>query len=247
MGNSFLNYFWKEILHLIHRINEFHLSNRNLSGTTDSSSKHQPHLVNHNSNNNNHHHQTETSQSTTTAEADVCVTPNCSCLMHHSNQYGGGVINSDGTIYINEIKYVQNYLQSFLYIEELQKFKEDENYRDSLELEPDAPPSTPGGGGGGTAQLLANQLSSPLAHSPNKHSQTVTTTNSAYNNNLHGSTNVNNGGMLLQQSHYHRKTHSLFANSSSPALVAETKDLINEYKLRHHPLDDSLVESNGVR
>ncbi len=48
-----------------------------------------------------------------------------------------GIINSDGTIYITEMNYVRNYLNSFLYIEELQKFKEDENYRDSLELEPD--------------------------------------------------------------------------------------------------------------
>ena len=59
----------------------------------------------------------------------------CSCSHHH---YGGGIINSDGTIFINEVTYVKNYLNSFLYIEELQKFKEDENYRDSLELEPDS-------------------------------------------------------------------------------------------------------------
>ena len=66
----------------------------------------------------------------------VCSLSNCSCAIHHGNGYGGGVINNDGTIYISEIQYVKNYLNSFLYIEELQKFKEDENYRDSLELEP---------------------------------------------------------------------------------------------------------------
>ncbi|CAF0763175.1 unnamed protein product, partial [Brachionus calyciflorus] len=69
--------------------------------------------------------------------SETCLTPNCQCALHHGNGYAGGLINSDGTIYINEIKYVKNYLNSFLYIEELQKFKEDENYRDSLELEPD--------------------------------------------------------------------------------------------------------------
>lgn len=63
--------------------------------------------------------------------------PNCSCLIHHGHVSGAGIINSDGTIYINEIGYIRNYLNSFLYIEELQKFKEDENYRDSLELEPE--------------------------------------------------------------------------------------------------------------
>lgn len=40
-------------------------------------------------------------------------------------------------MFIQEIKYVKNYLNSFLYIEELQKFKEEELFRDSLELEPD--------------------------------------------------------------------------------------------------------------
>ena len=68
---------------------------------------------------------------------DTCLTPNCQCALHHGKACAGGLINSDGTIYISEIKYVQNYLNSFLYIEELQKFKEDENYRDSLELEPE--------------------------------------------------------------------------------------------------------------
>jgi hypothetical protein len=38
-----------------------------------------------------------------------------------------------------EISYVMNYLNSFEYFEEFQKFKEDENYRISLELEPDEP------------------------------------------------------------------------------------------------------------
>lgn len=173
----------------------------------------------------------QASSSSSSNNNNVCVTPNCSCLMHHSTQYGGGVINSDGTIYINEIKYVQNYLQSFLYIEELQKFKEEEYYRESLELEPD-PPSG-GSGGGGVFQ-------SPVSHSPGKFSQTVTSLAAAQNSSQPAS---------------HRKTHSLFngAHSSahhSPSLVSETKDAINEYKLRHHPLDDSLVEaslpSNGV-
>ena len=62
-----------------------------------------------------------------------------SCAIHHGQGHGAGLIHSDGTIYISEVSYVKNYLNSFLYIEELQKFKEDENYRDSLELEPDLP------------------------------------------------------------------------------------------------------------
>jgi hypothetical protein len=61
----------------------------------------------------------------------------CSCEFHHGTQHGGGIINNDGTMFIKEIKYVQNYLKSFLYIEELQKFKEDELYKESLELEPE--------------------------------------------------------------------------------------------------------------
>lgn len=63
------------------------------------------------------------------------------CAIHHGHGHGGGLIHSDGTIYISEVSYVKNYLNSFLYIEELQKFKEDENYRDSLELEPDSNPN----------------------------------------------------------------------------------------------------------
>lgn len=169
---------------------------------------------------------------------NVCITPNCSCLMHHSNQYGGGVINSDGTIYISEIKYVQNYLQSFLYIEELQKFKEEEYYRESLDLEPDPPSSSSGGGGGGMFQ-------SPVSHSPGKFSShTVTSLGLA----------AVSAAQQQQQQQCHRKTHSLFNGAHShhsPTLVCETKDAINEYKMRHHPLDDSLVEasfstSNGV-
>lgn len=165
---------------------------------------------------------------------NICITPNCSCLIHHSNQYGGGVINSDGTIYISEIKYVQNYLRSFLYIEELQKFKEEEYYQESLELEPDHP--------------VTHQ--SPLTHqSPGKFSHTVTSLNAAT---TAANTAQNNQQQQQLQQYQHRKTYSLFngAHNQSPALVAETKDAINDYKMRHHPLDDSLVEtamsSNGV-
>lgn len=188
-----------------------------------------------------HHHMdgsavTPEQASSSSSSNNVCITPNCSCLMHHSNQYGGGVINSDGTIYISEIKYVQNYLQSFLYIEELQKFKEEEYYRESLELEPD-PPGSAGSGG---------MFHSPVNHSPGKFSQTVTSLGFA-----------TAAQQQQSQQQCHRKTHSLFngahshhSPSSSSALVAETKDAINDYKLRHHPLDDSLVEaslpSNGV-
>jgi hypothetical protein len=49
-------------------------------------------------------------------------------------------------------------------------------------------------------------------------------------------------------SNQHRKTHSLanglFINPQN-SLVYETKEFINELKLRHHPLDDSIVESTG--
>ena len=93
---------------------------------------------------------------------DVCTTSNCSCLVHHGRGYGAGLINSDGTIYISEITYVKNYLNSFLYIEELQKFKEDENYRDSLQLEPDNPPL------GQQQQQLHFQPGTPSSNEPLK-------------------------------------------------------------------------------
>lgn len=180
--------------------------------------------------------------SSSSSSNNVCITPNCSCLMHHSNQYGGGVINSDGTIYISEIKYVQNYLQSFLYIEELQKFKEEEYYRESLELEPDPP---------GSGSSSSGVFQSPVSHSPGKFSQTVTSLGFAA-----AAAAQQQHLQQQQQQQSHRKTHSLFNGahshqSPSGGLVAETKDAINDYKLRHHPLDDSLVEaslpSNGVR
>ncbi len=76
------------------------------------------------------------------ATESKCLVAGCSCLVHHGAHINGsGIINNDGTIYINDIGYIKNYLNSFLYIEELQKFKEEENYRDSLELEPDASPA----------------------------------------------------------------------------------------------------------
>lgn len=190
-----------------------------------------------NSTNNNHN----TTTSTTTS-SKVCVTPSCTCQLHHSNQYGGGVINSDGTIYINEIKYVQNYLQSFLYIEELQKFKEEEYYRESLELEPDPPANSSSSSHFGVPQSPAANL-----QSPGKFSHTALTAATAAT------------AAASQPSNYHRKTHSLFNGAHqhpphhhhhnhypSPALVAETKDAIYEYKQRHHPLDDSLVETAPV-
>ncbi len=80
------------------------------------------------------------------ATESKCLVAGCSCLVHHGAHINGsGIINNDGTIYINDIGYIKNYLNSFLYIEELQKFKVEENYRDSLELEPDASPAGNGG------------------------------------------------------------------------------------------------------
>lgn len=179
------------------------------------------------------------------------------------------MINSDGTIYISEISYVKNYLNSFLYIEELQKFKEDENYRDSLELEPDPGSQTPSS----IQTASVNQssaddsfklsLASDAAHplhfstsSPNKLYITSTGSNAnGKSGQLTSYTSVTdstakNHSLLANQ---HRKTHSL-ANSlfingigqpNNANLLAETKEFINELKVRHHPLDDSIVESTN--
>ena len=199
----------------------------------------------------------------------VCLINNCNCAIHHGSGYGDGMINSDGTIYISEISYVKNYLNSFLYIEELQKFKEDENYRDSLELEPDPGSQTPSS----IQTASVNQssaddsfklsLASDAAHplhfstsSPNKLYITSTGSNAnGKSGQLTSYTSVTdstakNHSLLANQ---HRKTHSL-ANSlfingigqpNNANLLAETKEFINELKVRHHPLDDSIVESTN--
>lgn len=127
-----------------------------------------------------------------------CITQNCNCDIHHGHGYGGGIINNDGTIYISEISYVKNYLNSFLYIEELQKFKEDDNYRESLELEPD-----------------------PINENKSSESDINKFTTSSPSK-----PNIN----CLKQ--------------TDTSLINETKDLINDLKLKH-PLDDSIVDRNG--
>jgi hypothetical protein len=208
----------------------------------------------------------------------VCLVNNCNCGIHHGDGYGAGIINSDGTIYISEIGYVQNYLNSFLYIEELQKFKEDENYRDSLELEPDAAATTTMTTATPTTAppLLDHQDSSPNKLFTKEMSDSMITTNfkmnpnpnsnnnanvnlnsqilhlSRFHNGLNSSSgkvngltsynsvdNTNNSNNSLVLNYYHRKSLSL--NNSN--LVNETKEFLNE--LRHHPLDDSIVESTS--
>jgi hypothetical protein len=218
----------------------------------------------------------------------VCISNNCSCGIHHGDGYGSGIINSDGTIYISEIGYVQNYLNSFLYIEELQKFKEDENYRDSLELEPE-PPSSSNTVSVSVAVSTTPSSSDHVDSKNNDSSSTTTTTTpppSSHNtsspnklflnnesqnlklnlntvNNLNVSSSnshrfkLNNGGLTSYNSvvasngaennnlvlnYYHRKSLSLNNNN----LLNETKEFLNELKqLRHHPLDDSIVESTS--
>ena len=49
------------------------------------------------------------------------------------------------------------------------------------------------------------------------------------------------GGNSVALSYYHRKSLSLNNNN----LLNETKEFLNELKLRHHPLDDSIVESTS--
>ena len=240
----------------------------------------------------------------------VCLVSNCSCGIHHGDGYGAGIINSDGTIYISEISYVHNYLNSFLYIEELQKFKEDENYRDSLELEPEPAPNTPSdhvdhhtksssestsltpplsfsthiNASPSNKLFAANNIANDndnLKFSLNANYSNILVNNNAsmgnqastrfnsiaghklgnghslttYNSvvvdnnsrkysenygNCNNNNNVNNKNNLVLN-YYHRKSLSLNSNN----LLNETKEFLNELKLRHHPLDDSIVESTS--
>jgi hypothetical protein len=197
-----------------------------------------------------------------------CLVNNCSCLIHHGHVNGSGFINNDGTIYINDIGYIKNYLNSFLYIEELQKFKEDENYRDSLELEPDETKNiiinsnteslngkgcnTNGVNCGKNNMLNDDFIKKPVLHvspsSPCKLStnQNQTTNNSNINNhNIQyciDSTN-NSNGLLNNQ---HRKSQSIASNMFSFNLINETKDLINDLKINKHPLDESIENTNSL-
>jgi len=157
----------------------------------------------------------------TTTNNTSCITPNCSCDIHHGHGYGGGMINNDGTIYISEINYVKNYLNSFLYIEELQKFKEDDNYRESLELEPDPGSINNNNSANTTDNSNSNKLSDSLT--PSNYFSTSSPCKLINNSNNFNSVKFGDSGGGVSN------------------LKTDTIDLINDLKLKH-PLDDSIVE-----
>ena len=168
-----------------------------------------------------------------------CVQVNCGCDIHHGHGYGAGIINNDGTIYISEVSYVKNYLNSFLYIEELQKFKEDDNYRESLELEPDP--------------VNINNNNSHNGHNSNNNHNNINNNSDTGTKLAPDSSNLNNHntsspcklincakfGVNISNNNNHNNNgtneYSIESN-----LVNETKVLINELKLSQHPLDDSI-------
>ncbi len=154
-----------------------------------------------------------------------CLVPSCACLLHHS---GAGVVNGDGTIYINEVGYIRNYLNSFLYIEELQKFKEDENYRDSLALEPE-PDKNPDKNSEKNSEKNSdknqdkNFLDKDLLKTPVLHVSPSSPIMDPNNNNNNIITGIN---------HTDRKCNSVAAN-----LFSNRNDV-------PHPLDESLAPTH---
>jgi hypothetical protein len=189
------------------------------------------------------------------SQEEVCSSINCNCSIHHGKTYGGGLIKNDGTIFINEIKYVKNYLMSFLYIEELQKFKEEELYQESLELEP---------------ENISFNLNENIVFSETPNNKLLSSTHYQINKNLTTinllavTTEEEKGDGLLNLGHKKsislannqinnedssKKSENNKKNMKTDNTSIEKNENLGEHledcsSIKHHPLDDSVVDQN---
>lgn len=133
--------------------------------------------------------------------------------------------------YVLEVKeHVQNYLKSVRYIEELQKFVEDDNYKLSLKLEPPISSQTMST----SREDVSTCPPSPVAEHRDRYTNTLTPGPS---------------GSYKQQGH--RKSKSLSANFLSCTSAPErsqslpTKTTMPYMKGMRHLLDDSVLEEES--
>ncbi|XP_052579114.1 ras-specific guanine nucleotide-releasing factor RalGPS1 isoform X4 [Peromyscus californicus insignis] len=131
--------------------------------------------------------------------------------------------------HLTTLPHVQKYLKSVRYIEELQKFVEDDNYKLSLRIEP----------GSSSPRLVSSKedLAGPSAGSSSarfRRRPTCPDTSVA-------------GSLPTPPVPRHRKSHSLGNNMMCQLSVVESKSATFPSEKARHLLDDSVLESRSPR
>ncbi|XP_032721783.1 ras-specific guanine nucleotide-releasing factor RalGPS1 isoform X1 [Lontra canadensis] len=131
--------------------------------------------------------------------------------------------------HLTTLPHVQKYLKSVRYIEELQKFVEDDNYKLSLRIEP----------GSSSPRLVSSKedLAGPSASSSSaRFSRRPTCPDASVA-----------GSLPTPPVPRHRKSHSLGNNMMCQLSVVESKSATFPSEKARHLLDDSVLESRSPR
>ncbi|XP_032274753.1 ras-specific guanine nucleotide-releasing factor RalGPS1 isoform X6 [Phoca vitulina] len=131
--------------------------------------------------------------------------------------------------HLTTLPHVQKYLKSVRYIEELQKFVEDDNYKLSLRIEP----------GSSSPRLVSSKedLAGPSAGSSSaRFSRRPTCPDASVA-----------GSLPTPPVPRHRKSHSLGNNMMCQLSVVESKSATFPSEKARHLLDDSVLESRSPR
>ncbi|KAM9207058.1 ras-specific guanine nucleotide-releasing factor RalGPS1 isoform 10-T11 [Dugong dugon] len=131
--------------------------------------------------------------------------------------------------HLTTLPHVQKYLKSVRYIEELQKFVEDDNYKLSLRIEP----------GSSSPRLVSSKedLTGPSAGSSSaRFSRRPTCPDASVA-----------GSLPTPPVPRHRKSHSLGNNMMCQLSVVESKSATFPSEKARHLLDDSVLESRSPR
>ncbi|XP_073080426.1 ras-specific guanine nucleotide-releasing factor RalGPS1 isoform X5 [Manis javanica] len=130
--------------------------------------------------------------------------------------------------HLTTLPHVQKYLKSVRYIEELQKFVEDDNYKLSLRIEP----------GSSSPRLVCSKedLAGPSGSSSARFSRRPTCPDASVA-----------GSLPTPPVPRHRKSHSLGNNMMCQLSVVESKSATFPSEKARHLLDDSVLESRSPR
>ncbi|XP_062929499.1 ras-specific guanine nucleotide-releasing factor RalGPS1-like isoform X3 [Mobula hypostoma] len=129
--------------------------------------------------------------------------------------------------YLVTLPHVQNYLKSVRYIEELQKFVEEDNYKLSLKIE----------AGNSSPRLVSSreELAGPSEVSASvRYSRRPTCPDASFS-----------GGLSTPPVPRHRKSHSLGNNVMCQLSVVESRSATFPTERPRHLLDDSVLESHS--